>query len=294
VSDSQRPQTVLVLLKLTEDYFRGKQITSPRVDAEILLAHVLNCKRLNLYMMHDRPLADEEVDRFRELVRKRGAGAPVQHLTGEQAFLDLTLQISGKALIPRPETEGLIERIFETVAKKGDPAALRVCELGVGSGAISLSLAKAWPNAVIFGTDLSLDALDVANGNAAFHHLSERVTFLHGDLFDPLPTEHALFDVIVSNPPYIPTGDLSGLDAEVRDHEPHLALDGGADGLVVIREILKQAPAHLAKDGWCFLEIGYNQGKAVLDLLADDKNWKDGICHPDMAGRDRVIQVKRA
>lgn len=293
MSATTAPQTLLALLRLTEDYFRTKGLASPRVDAEVLLAHVLGFKRFELYMNHDRPLTAEELDRYRELVRKRAGAVPLQHLTGEQAFRDLTLQVSDKVLIPRPETEELVERIFQVVAPEGSERPLRVCELGVGSGAISIALARAWPRARVWATDLSWDALEVARGNVACHELDGRVCLLHGNLFDPLDPQGEPFDLIVSNPPYIPTGELAGLDADVRDHEPHLALDGGEDGLLLIRAILEQAVNHLRPGGWWFLEIGHTQGRAVLELAEQQPHWESVSLAADIAGRDRIVWGRR-
>lgn len=288
-----KANTPLALLRLTQDYFAGKGLPSPRVDAEILLAFVLKVKRLDLYLRFDQPLNDEEIARFRELVRKRGQGHPVQHLTGEQEFFALKLQVTDKVLVPRPETEGLVEAVFLKLAKEGDTRPWRVCEVGTGSGAIAITLAKAWPQASIKAIDLSLSALDVARENVRFHELSKRLELLHGDGLNPVLEEGPSFDLIISNPPYVTHAELEALPQDVRDFEPRLALDGGPDGLDLIRRLIRQAPALLVPGGRLFLEIGETQGPAVLELL---REAGFGSCElrPDLAGRPRVICGQKA
>ncbi|RJO67835.1 MAG: peptide chain release factor N(5)-glutamine methyltransferase [Myxococcales bacterium] len=290
---SSEPHTPLSLVKLTQSYFTGKGLASPRVDAEILLAHVLGCKRLDLYLRHDEPLLDEQVARFREFVRRRAAGEPVQHLTGEQEFYALTLQVGKGALIPRPETEILVETIFKTVAPEGDGRPWRVCELGTGTGAIAIALAKGWPKATVQAVDLSFDALETAKGNVAYHSLAERVKLLQGDLFEPVHDLGEAFDLVVSNPPYVSASELPDLDPEVRDYEPRLALDGGTDGLDVIRAIARQAPSYLKVGGWLFLEIGGSQGEAVQQLLQRAGVYEEVRILQDLAGRPRVAGARK-
>ncbi len=288
-----RPRRVLDLLKLTEEYFRQKGVESPRVDAEILLAHVLRCKRIDLYIAHDRPLSENELNDFRNLVRKRASGAPVQHLTGEQEFYALRMQVTEKTLIPRPETEILVERIFRIVAPEGAKESFSIAEIGTGSGAIAIALAKGWPACRVFATDLSMDALEIAKGNARCHGVEDRLVFLHGDLFEPLEDRKGSFDLLVSNPPYVAEKDLEHLQPEVRDHEPHLALDGGPDGLEIVRRLIAKAPTVLRPGGRLFLEIGSDQGVRVREILGKSGDFDEIEIFADLTGRDRVAYGRR-
>lgn len=284
----------LEIIRLTEDYFAKKGIESPRVDAEILMGHVLKCKRFELYMRHDQPLKTHELDSFRELAKKRAAGVPVQHLTGEQDFYALKIQVSDKTLVPRPETEILVESIFKNLEAENSGKPLKVLELGTGTGAISIALAKGWPNAEIWAVDLSLDALDVAGGNVNYHGLESRIHLLHGDLYEAVSDFGKTFDLIVSNPPYIPTGEIQTLSTEVKDHEPVMALDGGSDGLEIIRRIVDKSGQHLKNHGWLFLEIGDGQGKMTLDILKSSNIFKEYQILPDLSNRERIAMAKIA
>ncbi len=289
---SDSPREVLEVLRLSEDYFSRKGVACPRVDAEILLAHVLGCKRFELYMRHDQPLKEEELSVYREHIRRRGSGVPVQHLTGEQDFYALKMQVSDKVLIPRPETEILVETAFKKVAPEGDSNRRRVLEIGSGTGAISIALAVGWQQAELWSVDLSLDALDVARGNARYHEVLGRLHLLHGDLFEPV-MDQPPFDLIISNPPYIVSSEIEELDVEVRTHEPHLALDGGSDGLDIIRRIVATAPSKLLEKGWLLLEIGANQGVAVLKLLEESGEFETTDIQKDLAGRDRIVCAQK-
>ena len=294
MSDKGQTRRILEIISLTEEYFAKKGVESARVDAEILMGHILQCKRFELYMRHDQPLKAHELDSYRELAKKRASGVPVQHLTGEQDFYALKLQVSEKTLIPRPETEILVESIFNTIAKEKNPANLKVLELGTGTGAISIALANGWPNAEIWAVDLSLDALDVARGNVNYHGLSERIHLLHGDLFEPVENDGLEFDLIVSNPPYIPSAEISTLSTEVKDHEPHLALNGGNDGLDIIRKIVNQSAKYLKNNSWVFLEIGDGQGESTLEILNSAEIFDNSQILPDLSGRERIASAKRS
>ncbi len=294
MSDPQRPSpTFIELIKLTESYFAQRDIASPRVDAEILLAHVLGMKRIDLYLHHDDIPTSTDLDRFREMVRRRAKGTPVQQLTGDQDFYALKIQVSEKALIPRPETEVLVERIFREVAPEGDRQSRRVAEIGTGTGAIAIALATGWVQAEIWAVDLSLDALDVARGNVAFHGLDSRIQLVHGNLFESLDNLRDGLDLVVSNPPYIPTPEIAELAPEVRDHEPHLALDGGLDGLSVIRPLITQAPRYLRPGAWLFLEIGHGQGNTLRKMLDASGNYDNINIYNDLSDKERIAAAQR-
>lgn len=290
----EKPQALLDYLRLAVDYLGKCGSESPRLDAELLLAHVLKLDRVALYVNHDRPLVNEEVDAFRELLRQRGRGVPIAYIVGEQPFLTTSLHVSPAVLIPRPETELLVEAVVEQMRElPGDE--LLVADVGTGSGAIAVGVALAEPRARVVALDVSSGAAEVASANVERHGLGERVRIVVGDLLAPLLSEagHADYkgrlDVVVSNPPYIATDELALLPRDVREFEPVLALDGGADGLDVYRRLIPMAAEALRPGGLLALEIGADQGAAVPKLLADDGRWVDVSVRHDYAGHDRIV-----
>ena len=276
--------TIRSVLVWTTGHFEKKGIDSPRLTAEVLLAHVLGCDRVRLFMDLDRPLAKEELQQFRALIERRLQGEPSQYLTGKREFYGRTFSVDPRVLIPRPETELLVEAALREVPKDAPARLLDVC---TGSGCIAITLAAERPQAQVWATDLSPDALAIARGNAERLGVLERVTFLQGDLLAPLPSDASPFDVIVSNPPYIATGAIAGLSAEVRK-EPRLALDGGADGLDLVRGIVAKARAFLRPGGQLALEIGEEQGAAVKGLL-EASGFEDVRVEKDLARLDRLV-----
>jgi release factor glutamine methyltransferase len=233
-----------------------KDCESPRLDADVLLAHVLECKRIDLYGVRHEEIATDDVrKRYRELIRQRLEGCPVAYLVGRKEFFSLELEVTRDVLIPRPDSEMVVLECLKLA--KTTPAA-RILDIGTGSGNLAIALAKNIPAADVTTIDISQKALDVAGRNAARHGLSERVRFLQGDLFAPIPAGET-FDVIVSNPPYIPHGEIAELAPGVRDYEPHLALDGGPDGYAVFDRILRDAPRYLKEGDTLILEIGTEQ-----------------------------------
>jgi release factor glutamine methyltransferase len=267
-------KTVLEVIQTTTDYFRQRGIDAPRLNIEHLLAHALGKRRVDLYLEFDRPLSAAELDPLRELVRRRGAGEPLQHLLGTVEFHNLTLRCDARALIPRPETEELCERIIQA------GPARRIVDVGTGSGVIALTLAAAWPEAEVLGVDLSPDALALAQENAALCGASVR--FLRSDL---LAAVDGFFDLMVANLPYVPSAEIPGLAREVQ-HDPRLALDGGPDGLRLIERLAEAAPRVLR--GRLALEIGHGQGAAVAALLAA-RNYQDIRVEADYQGRERFV-----
>ena len=275
-------KSVFEVLKSATERLDAKNFDSTRLDAEILLAHVLNCRRLDLYIDADKILPLEMILRFNELINRRLEGIPVAYLTGTREFMGLKFSVDENVLIPRPETEILTEFVGEFLRSIGGGF---FADLGTGSGAICVSILKFVKNSRACAVDVSQKALDVAKFNAQKFHVDDRAEFFCGDLFSPL--EGKIFDAIVSNPPYIPTNDLKSLQTEVQT-EPKLALDGGADGLNFYRRIISDAPKFLRDGGLLAVEIGINQASAVKNLF-EQKNFADVGILNDLAGIERVI-----
>lgn len=271
--------TVLEVLTAATDYLGKQGVESPRLNAEHLLAHVLAKKnRIELYLEFERPLGEKERAPLRELVRQRAEGRPLQHLLGTVDFLGFTFAADARALIPRPETEQLVEIVLGC-------GEFRVAlDVGTGSGVIALSLALKKPQTRVTGCDRSADALALAAENSARHDLSARVTFVESDLLSNIAGP---FDVIAANLPYIPQAEIQGLSREVR-HDPVLALDGGADGLDLIRRLVCDAPRAMAPGGLLALEIGHDQSGRVCELL-EAQNYRDISPRRDYQNTERFI-----
>lgn len=272
------------VLKDAANLLKGAGIISPRVDAEVLLSFVLACDRLALYREPLRKIAAEEKNRYEELLCRRAAGVPVAYLTGEKEFMGLKFTVTPAVLVPRPETELLVETAIELLKRVQAPV---VADVGTGSGAVAVSLAVFLPAVRVFAVDLSPAAVCVAQENARRHGVADRVTFFQGDLLEPLLEEIRFFDLIAANLPYIPTAEMAQLPREVQN-EPAIALDGGPDGLAPYRRLLPQA-RRLLKAGGCLLfEIAPGQGKAVLEML---KPWHAYV-KQDLGGRERLVVAR--
>jgi release factor glutamine methyltransferase len=254
--------TIKRLLDWTRVHFEKADIDAPRLTAEKLLGHVLNVKRVNLYMDLDRPLSKEELATYKALIQRRLKFEPTQYLVQRAEFFGRAFYVDERVLIPRPETELLVEAALEVIP---EDIPKRILELCTGTGCIALSIALERPKTSIWATDVSKEALDVASKNAEILQSDSRVAFFRGDLFLAID-QQATFDVIVSNPPYIKSGDLSGLQAEVKK-EPTLALDGGASGLVLLAKIVAQGLKFLKPGGRLALEHGDEQGDAVKEFM---------------------------
>ncbi|AKJ02308.1 release factor glutamine methyltransferase [Archangium gephyra] len=274
--------TVRKILTWTTQHFEKRGVDAPRLTTEVLLAHALKTSRVRLYVDLDRPLEKTELATFRALIERRLAGEPTQYLTGVREFYNRPFKVDARVLIPRPETELLVEAALHKLPKDGPGLALDVC---TGSGCIAISLAAERPQATVMATDLSADACALARDNAQALGVAERVTVLQGNLFAPLPPD-ARFDVVASNPPYIASGEIPTLSAEVR-REPHLALDGGPDGLVLIRKVIEGARRVLKPGGLLAMEIGETQGDAVKALL-QAAGYDDARVEKDLERRDRL------
>lgn len=264
--------------------------TQPRLAAEVLLAHVLGVSRATLLAHPERRLADAEWEAFVRLVERSARGEPLFYLIGEREFYGMPFKVTPAVLIPRPETEHLVDAALEWARSRAlrAYASLTFADIGTGSGCIAVALAVYLPNSRGYAVDLSAEALEVARENASRHGVAHRLTFLQGDLCAPLPEP---VDLLVANLPYVARSEWASLDPAIREYEPILALDGGADGLEVIRRFLAQAPAYLRPMGAVFLEIGAGQGDAVLDLARSAFPRAAIRLLQDAAGLDRVVAI---
>jgi release factor glutamine methyltransferase len=267
---------------------------SAELDAEVLLGHALAMTREQLIVMADSPLGAEPAERFQSSLARRLQREPVAYLIGKQEFWSLDFQVTRDVLIPRPETERLIEVALLLAAQLRLDKPLRVIDIGTGSGVIAVSLAKELPSARIYATDISPSALAIARRNATLNGVVERITFRCGDLFAALADQKAQFDLIVANPPYIRRAEIATLKPEVFKWEPRTALDGGADGLDFYRRMAAQAGHFLAPNGAMVLEIGAGMGSEVLPILSQARLYRDVKIVHDYAGRDRVAVAKIA
>jgi release factor glutamine methyltransferase len=273
---------ILELLQKTTVFFEKAGVLSPRLDIELILTHVLRMKRMDLYLQFERSLSEAELNTLRSLVKRRAAREPLQHILGSVDFCGLEILTTKDALIPRPETEILAQIAID---KLGKTNAKRALDIGTGTGALTLAILHACPQARAVAVDISTEALKLAESNAVRNHLQERVQFRQGDLFDPVVSE--TFDLIVSNPPYIPSGEIAGLQPEVQ-YDPLIALDGGPDGLDLIRKLAGNAMNFLTKGAPLLLEIGHNQSNPVLDLFKE-KSWAHAVFHHDLQGIPRFV-----
>ncbi len=271
--------TVLKIIDWTKSYLTGKGVENARLEAEWLLCEALSLDRVGLYLNFDKPLQDEELATFRSMVSRRARREPLQHILGSQEFMGLEYRTTAAALIPRHDTEVLVNE-----ALKAAPDTGRVLDIGSGSGCVAISIAKNLPEATVISVDISREAIELADRNAALNSVS--VEFRHGSLFDPVKGER--FNLIVSNPPYIPAADIKSLQPEVRDFEPRAALDGGIDGLDFYRLITPAAPDYLLPGGWLLLEVGAGQSAAVTEMFAVS-GFSAIFSAKDHAGIERVV-----
>ena len=289
-SDAQRNGvwTVLDLLRWTTDYLAGRSIESARLDAECLLAHALGVERLRLYIDFDKPVSGSERDAFRALVRRRaGERVPVAQLVGRKEFWSMSLRVTRDVLAPRPETETLVTVALDLLPEPESLA--RVLDVGTGSGAVALAIARERPHAVVTATDLSQEALKIAQQNAEEFGMAERIRFLGGCLFEPVRDE--IFDLVVSNPPYLARSARATLAPELA-HEPEEALFAGPDGMALLRPLVAEASAVLSRGAGFAVEIDPGQAGAVTALC--ERAGFTGIrLRRDLAGRARVISARR-
>jgi release factor glutamine methyltransferase len=279
-----------MLAWMTDD-FRGRGIESPRLDGELILSDVLGIDRVRLYMDLERPLSDGELALVRERVQRRRGREPMAYIRGRREFFGRAFAVNRHVLIPRPETELVVERALLALPPGED--GLCVLDLCTGSGCIGVTVALERPLAKVTLTDVSREALVVAKQNTVALGAEDRVSLAEGDLFAAVDPA-ARFHVIASNPPYVRADEMAGLAADVRDHEPRLALEAGADGLDAVRRIVAEAPAFLRPGGRLIMEIGEEQSEQVLALAGDDGQYAERVVHRDLQGHPRVVELVRA
>lgn len=280
--------TVLEIIKRTTDFFAGKGIESPRLNAELLIGHALGLKRMQLYLQFERPLAEAELEKIRPLVRRRALREPVQYILGETDFCGLKLKVDRRALIPRPETETLIEIV---TAKCTGQAPARALDLGTGTGAIALALAQTFPEARVVAVEANDDALSLARENLAATGFEGRVHLLKSNWYDALGLDER-FDLIVANPPYLTADETAAAAPEVRDFEPVAALTAGDEGMADLRRIIAGAPSFLHTGGLLALETGIAQHAALLEAVAA-AGFARSESRKDLTGRDRYVLAWR-
>ncbi len=290
----QTEWTTKKLLAWTSEYLGQGGVESPRLCAELLLSQVLECQRIELYTRFDYTPNPEQLKSFRELVRRCKDHEPVQYLTGKASFYSLTLQVSSSVLIPRPETEVLVAQAIDFLRKQIQRPVVRVLDLCTGSGCIAIGIAENVIEAEVVAADRSAAALEVARKNIETYGLQGRITLAEGNLFDGLrDADNSIFDLIVSNPPYISAEEFPRLPRNVRDYEPKEALLGGSDGLEYYRRIVCESPPYLADSAALMVEVGFNQADAVREIFSQTGLWTDITGVKDALGHTRVIRAVR-
>jgi release factor glutamine methyltransferase len=283
------PWTTRRVLEWTVKYLKEHGSASPRLDAEVLLAHARGCPRIQLYTSYDEPLSDQVRARMRELVQRRAGSEPVAYLVGHREFFSLDFEVTPDVLIPRPDTETLVLEALELLKSREQP---RVLDIGTGSGCIAVAIAVNCLVAQVTAVDQSPAAIELARRNARRHNVTDRVEVLESDLFGALP-DGSQFDMIVSNPPYVREDELDELDADIRLHEPHAALLAGPDGLDVIRRIVNDAGQFLAENGWLLLECSPEQAGTIRTLIEVAGRFGPTTIHTDLGGQPRVVAAQR-
>jgi len=282
------------LLNVSSRYLKDKGIENPRLNAEVLLAHQLHMKRVDLYLNFDQPLTEAELSAYRCLIRRRVGHEPLQYITGVQEFWSLNFAVDPRVLIPRSETELIVEQALlfeEGIALENRP--VRILDLGTGCGAIAIAVARELPHAVVWATDISHQALNVARTNASTHGVSDRVFFCQGDLWGAIPRGTDGFDLILSNPPYVSVEEYAALSPEVRDHEPRLALEAGDGGTYFLKRMIKDGHCFLKPGGWIVLEMAPWQTEQALNLIAETGKYGQKRRIKDYSRQYRVVAAQQ-
>jgi len=284
--------TIRRLLQWTTDYLTERGSETPRLDGEILLANACDCERIELYTTYDEKAPDSVRDAFRSLVRERARGVPVAYLVGKREFYSLTFRVTPDVLIPRPETEHVVLSVLEKSKDWEDAETVHCIDVGTGSGVIAVCVARYISKARVLAVDISEAALEVARGNIVTHEVQDRVELMQSDLFGNVP-EDQLFDVVVSNPPYISEAELANVSAEVRCHEPREALVGGSKGSEVLERLVPQSADHLRPGGYLIFEISPMLEEAACQIVAADDRFGEPVVNKDLAGHARVVETLR-
>jgi release factor glutamine methyltransferase len=289
--------TIIKLLRWTTSYFESRDIDGSRIDAEILLAHALQIKRIDLYLQYDRPLSSDELSRFKDLIKRRINREPVAYILGSKEFWSMDFMVSKDVLIPRPETEFLVEAAINLLPQDSaaNPILIpkRILELGTGSGAVVLAMASMRPCHLFVASDRMTAAVKLASQNAKHHGFEGRVSFICADWFGPFKDKRSVFDMIVSNPPYIPSRVIGKLQPEIVRYEPISAIDGNEDGLSCLRHIINNAHFYLQSEGYLLLEIGHDQRNDVQKIVDQCAKYENVVYTKDYNGYDRVIQMRK-
>jgi release factor glutamine methyltransferase len=281
------------LVQWAAGYFESHHIDSPRATAEILLAHALGARRIDLYLRYDQPLNSDELNRFKTLIKRRTNREPVAYILGHKEFWSLDLEVNRNVLIPRPETECLVEKALESLAADPNPGCKSILDLGTGSGAVVLALASENSQHSYVGTDISSDAVRIARRNSMRHELGAKICFMVADWFNAFNANAGIFDLIVSNPPYIRSGDLKRLQPEIHVFEPAAALDGANDGLRCLRRIIQCAHLYLKPAGALLLEMGHDQQTSLKQIIDACGQYEDIRFYKDYCGYDRVVSMRK-
>jgi release factor glutamine methyltransferase len=290
--------TVLRLLTWTTDYLKSHGSDSPRLDAEVLLAHARHCERIALYTAFDEIVSDDIRAKFREFVKQRASGVPVAYLVGKREFYSLSFRVTPDVLIPRPETEFVVVAALDALKRLTNSefriqnSEFLIADVGTGSGCIAIAIAKHAPHCRVTAIDLSPAAFAIAKENAAAHQVADRIDFLQGDLLSPLPREPR-FTVIASNPPYVSESEYAALSPSVKNHEPRQALVAGPTGAEIIERLIPQSADRLLPGGWLILELSPMIAPRVADLFANDGRFEPPILTKDLSGLTRVIKARR-
>lgn len=285
------------LLSVTADFLKSKKIESPRLCAELLLSRQLETDRLKLYLDYDQPIGETDVNGYREMIKRLINGEPIQHITGVQEFWSLEFNVNENVLIPRPETEILVDQVLKICKNenKEKGSGRLFLDLGTGSGAIVISLAhELKPEEINFwATDISQKALDTAIRNAKKHDVFNHIEFVQGDLFEPLKDHDISFDFILTNPPYVATSEYDSLPPNVREFEPRIALDGYDDGLFYIEKIIDQAPFYMKPGGWLLIEMAPHQTERAIEIISENKKYDKHKIVKDFSDMNRITMSRK-
>jgi release factor glutamine methyltransferase len=296
MTNTQERSTIRNILKWAIHTLRNANVESHNINAEILLAHVLSCDRIGLHTNPDKIINDGDISKYKELINKRADHIPLQYITGHVEFMSLDFVVDERTLIPRQDTEILVEATLNTIKKRiPSNKTITIADIGTGCGNIAISLAISLHNAQVYASDISRDAIAVADINVRRHRVADRVHLLHGNLFDAFDghLDKGDVDFIASNPPYVREEDWNRLEPEIKDHEPREALVGGKDGLLFYRQIIKDAPEWLRPEGFLILEAGEAQAKTIIKLIEMEGHFDNVEITKDLQKIDRVVSARR-